>query len=83
MSRVSFCAIRRAGAWMSYAAALGLVAGCAGGLSSLSNMKIGDRPLFYKNQPGDSPDTIENQAGVIGKKRDAPPVSPLPTFAGN
>lgn len=50
-------------------------------------MKIGDRPLFYKNQPGDSPETIENQAGRVGKKREAPapPASsaqPLPPAAG-
>jgi 2-iminobutanoate/2-iminopropanoate deaminase len=41
-------------------------------------MKVGDRPLLYKNQPGDAPETIENRAGVIGKKREAPP-SPAPT----
>jgi 2-iminobutanoate/2-iminopropanoate deaminase len=73
LSRPSFCAIKRAGACMSYLAAVALVAGCAGGLSSLSDMKIGDRPLFYKNQPGDAPETIENQAGRVGKKQEVPP----------
>ena len=73
----------RAGAWMSYLAALALVAGCSG----LGDMKIGDRPLFYKNQPGDSQETIDNQAGRVGKKRDAPPApppnaQPLPPAAG-
>ena len=63
--------MRRAGACMSYLATLVLVAGCAGSLSSLGDMKIGDRPLFYKNQPGDAPETIENQAGKVGKKREA------------
>jgi 2-iminobutanoate/2-iminopropanoate deaminase len=37
------------------------------------NAKVGDRPLFYKNQPGDAPETIENQAGRVGKKQDVPP----------
>jgi len=58
---------------MSYLAVVALLAGCAGGLSNLGDLKIGDRPLFYKNQPGDSPETIENQAGRVGKKRDVPP----------
>lgn len=61
---------------ISYLAVLALVAGCSGGLSSIYNAKIGDRPLFYKNQPGDAPETIENRAGVIGKKSDAPPPQP-------
>lgn len=83
MSRPSFRAIRRAGACMSYLATLALVAGCSG----LGDMKIGDRPLFYKNQPGDSQETIDNRAGVIGKKREAPPTppptaQPLPPAAG-
>lgn len=73
MSRPSFCTMRRAGASMSCLAVLALLAGCAGGLSSLADMKIGDRPLFYKNQPGDAPETIENQAGRVGKKRDVAP----------
>jgi 2-iminobutanoate/2-iminopropanoate deaminase len=57
---------------MSYLATLALVAGCSG----LGDMKIGDRPLFYKNQPGDSQETIDNQAGVVGKKRAAAPAPP-------
>jgi 2-iminobutanoate/2-iminopropanoate deaminase len=73
LSRPSFCTMRRAGASMSCLAVLALLAGCAGGLSNLGDLKIGDRPLFYKNQPGDSPETIENQAGRVGKKRDVPP----------
>jgi 2-iminobutanoate/2-iminopropanoate deaminase len=72
---------------MSCLAALALVAGCAGGLSSLGDMKLGDRPLFYKNQPGDAPETIENQAGKVAKKREAPPApapsaQPLPPAVG-
>jgi 2-iminobutanoate/2-iminopropanoate deaminase len=72
---------------MSSLVALALIAGCAGGFSSLSSMKIGDRPLFYKNQPGDAPETIENRAGVIGKRQDAPAAprpsaEPLPPAAG-
>ena len=86
MSRPSFCAIGRAGACISYLVALALVAGCSGGLSNLYNVKIGDRPLLYKNQPGDAPETIENQAGMVGKKREAPPAppsaQPLPPAAG-
>lgn len=87
MSRPSFCAIRRAGACMSYLAAVALVAGCAGGPSSLFDMKLGDRPVLYKNQPGDAPETIENQAGKVGKKREAssvpaPREQPLPPAAG-
>jgi 2-iminobutanoate/2-iminopropanoate deaminase len=68
-----FRAIRRNGAWISYLAAVALIAGCSNGFGSLSNMKLGDRPFIYPNAPGDSPETIENRAGVIGKKRDAPP----------
>lgn len=87
MSRPSLCTIRRVGVCMSYLAVLGLVAGCAGSPSSLFDMKLGDRPLLYKNQPGDSPETIENQAGKVGKKREAPPVpastaQPIPPAAG-
>jgi 2-iminobutanoate/2-iminopropanoate deaminase len=71
---------------MSYLAVLALLAGCAGGLSSLGDMKIDDRPLLYKYQPGDAPETIENQAGRVGKKREAPPAPPqrelLPPAAG-
>jgi 2-iminobutanoate/2-iminopropanoate deaminase len=68
---------------MSYLAALALVTGCAG----IADAKLGDRPLFYKNQPGDAPETIENQAGRVGKKREAPPApasnaQPLPPAAG-
>ena len=86
MSRVLFCAMRRTGAWISYLA-LVLLAGCgSSGFGSLSNMKLGDRPFIYPNGPGDSPETIENRAGVIGKKREAPPAPPpreaLPPAAG-
>ena len=53
---------------------------------AVSNTKVGDRPLIYKNVPGDSPETIENRAGVIGKKRDVPPAPPpsesIPPAAG-
>jgi 2-iminobutanoate/2-iminopropanoate deaminase len=54
---------------MSYLAAVALVTGC----SNLSSMKLGDRPLFYPNAPGDAPETIENQAGKVAKKREPPP----------
>jgi 2-iminobutanoate/2-iminopropanoate deaminase len=60
------------------------VAGC----SSVTDAKIGDRPLFYKNQPGDAPETIENQAGKVAKKQVPPPPvrpssgEPLPPAAG-
>lgn len=63
-------------------AAMTLIAGCSG----VSNMKLGDRPFIYPNAPGDSQETIENRAGVIGKKRDAPPPRPpseaIPPAAG-
>lgn len=83
MSRTLGCPARRVGAFTSYLAAVALVAGCAG---SPYDAKIGDRPLLYKNQPGDAPETIENQAGRIAKKRDVPPpppaTAPLPPAAG-
>jgi 2-iminobutanoate/2-iminopropanoate deaminase len=71
---------------MSCLAVVALVAGCAGG--DPFNAKVGDRPLLYKNQPGDAPETIENQAGRVGKKRDVAPApapsaaAPLPPAAG-
>ncbi len=78
--------MRRAGAWMSYLAALALVAGCSG-FGSLRDMTVGGRPVLYKNAPGDSPETIENRAGVIGKRQDTPASpppreEPLPPAAG-
>jgi 2-iminobutanoate/2-iminopropanoate deaminase len=64
---------------------MALIAGCSNGFGNLSSVKMGDRPFIYPNAPGDSPETIENRAGMIAKKRDAPPRPPsevIPPAAG-
>ncbi len=61
--------------YLAALAALALVAGCSG----LGDMKIGDRPLFYKNVPGDTPESL------AAKRQPPPPPSNaevLPPAAG-
>ncbi len=76
--------MRRAGAETSYPAALTLLAVCSSFVAGCSNMmdaKIGDRPLLYKNVPGDTPESL-------AAKRAPPPAvpaanaAPLPPAAG-
>ena len=64
--------MRRAGAGTSYLAALTLMAVCSSfiaGCSSLMDAKVGDRQLLYKNQPGDTPESL-------AAKRAPPPAVP-------
>lgn len=66
MHHVSVCSLARAA---TYVAAIALVTGCASGMS---DMTVGGRPLIYKQGPGDAPETIENRAGVVYKRQEAP-----------